>query len=58
MIYEVTVEEFLSETFKIEADSTKEALEKAEIMYYNEEIVLEPGHLLGVDFSINEDKSV
>lgn len=55
MIYEVTVEEFLSEIFKIEADSPEEALEKAEMMYYNDEIVLEPGNLLDVDFSVNKN---
>lgn len=52
MIYNVAVEELVCDVFEIEADSPEEALEKAEMMYYNEEIVLEPGELLDVQFSI------
>lgn len=52
MIYNVVIEEHIADVFEIEADSPEEALEKAQKMYYNEEIILEPGELLDVQFSI------
>ncbi len=52
MIYNVAVEELVWDVFEIEADSQEEALEKAQKLYYNEEIILEPWELLDVQFSI------
>ncbi len=52
MKYKVTVQEIVSEDFQIEASSDEEALEIAEKMYKNGEIVLEPGNLLSVDFIV------
>ncbi|WP_270838510.1 DpnD/PcfM family protein [Peptacetobacter hiranonis] len=53
MIYKVLVEEFISEIFEIEADSTEDALNKAAEMYHQCEIILTPGNLLDVEFSIS-----
>lgn len=55
MFYNVVVEEHLADVFEIEADSPEEALEKAKEMYRKCEIVLEPGYLLDVDFSVDEN---
>lgn len=48
MIYNVVIEEYISDTFEMEADS----LEKVHEMYRKCEIVLEAGELLYVHFSI------
>lgn len=42
-VFKVTIEEHMSETFDIEANSIEEAMEIATGQYYNEEIVLAPG---------------
>lgn len=55
MIYNIIVEEYIVDTFEINASSQEEALENAQEMYRNCEIVLEPGHLLDVNFSAYED---
>ena len=44
--FNITIEEVVSETFKIEANSMEEAMEIAEEKYNNCEVVLEPGNLV------------
>lgn len=51
--YIVTIEETVSEGFKISADSVKEALEIARQMYKNGELVLEPGNLVSGRMSVS-----
>ena len=43
--FKVCIEETVSDVFEIEAESPEEALEIAEEMYHNQEIILEPGEL-------------
>lgn len=40
--YNVTIEEHISETFEVEADSLEEAMEIAEKQYYNCEFIIGP----------------
>lgn len=47
MRFLVNIEEVVSETFEVEANSIEEALEIAGEKYDNGEIVLEPGELVG-----------
>ena len=54
--YIVTIEETVSEGFKISADSVKEALEIARQMYKNGELVLEPGNLVSGRMSVSGDE--
>ena len=42
MVYKVTIEECVSETFDIEASSLEEAMEIAESQYWNEEFIIGP----------------
>lgn len=41
MKIKVTIEEHISQEFEIEAEDIGDALEKAEQMYYNEELVVD-----------------
>ena len=43
--YKVTIEEHVSETFKIQANDIEEAMKIAEEKYNNGTIILEPGNL-------------
>lgn len=52
MIYKVVIEEHLADTFEIEASSPKEALDKAEKMYYADEISLDLAESLHIEFYI------
>lgn len=40
--YKITIEEHVSETFEIEANSMEEAMKIAEEEYYNEEFIIGP----------------
>ncbi len=52
MKYKVTVEETISQEIEINATSRDEALSIAQKLYKEEKIVLEPGNLVSVDFTI------
>lgn len=41
-VYNITIEEHISETFEIEAESMEEAMRIAEKEYYNEEFIIGP----------------
>ena len=43
--YDVTIEEYISETFAVEAESEEEAMEIAKEKYKNGEFILEPGNV-------------
>lgn len=55
MKYTIIIEETVSEDFTLEAESRKEALEKAERLYREGKWVLEPGSLLDVKFQVQEE---
>ena len=40
--FSVTIEEHISETFEVEANSIEEAMELAEMQYYNCEFIIGP----------------
>jgi hypothetical protein len=44
--FTITIEEMVSEDFEIEAETMEEAMDIAEEMYNNGDIVLEPGNLV------------
>ncbi len=54
--YQIIIEETVSETIEVEADSPQAARELAEDQYKMGIIVLEPGELLDVQFHCVEDK--
>lgn len=56
MIFKVTIEETISETYDIEASSMEEAREIAINKYRNCEIVLEPGILISKRISVCDSK--
>lgn len=56
MIFKVTIEETVSETYDIEASSIEEAREIAINKYRNCEIVLEPGNLMSKRISVCDSK--
>lgn len=45
--FEVVIEERVSQSFYVKADSLEQAMEIAEEKYNNEEFVLEPGNING-----------
>ncbi len=53
----VTIEETVSETFEVEANSVEEALEIAKEKYYDGEFVLEPGNVVGKMIQGREENS-
>lgn len=56
MSYTVKVREVLEKTITIDADSREEAIEKVQVMYDNEEIVLDWDDVLGsVEISTQEE---
>lgn len=57
-VYEVTIEEVISEKFTIYAPDIQSALEKAEEKYWNGDIVLEPGNVTGRRMMVTDVESV
>lgn len=53
----VNIQEVVSETFEIEADSMEEALEIAREKYDDGEIVLEPGELISTSASAYDEET-
>ncbi|MBO4893891.1 MAG: hypothetical protein J5562_03125 [Clostridia bacterium] len=51
-LYQVTIEETVSDTFKVYASNLNEAKNKAIASYNREEIILEPGELLEKRISV------
>lgn len=51
--YSILIEETVSQSFEIMADSQEEALRIAEQKYKKAEIVLEPGNIVSVNFRIS-----
>lgn len=56
MIYQVNVKEMLEDIIDVEAESEKDAIEKVEERYYNEDIVLDSDAFVGTEFSIFKDQ--
>lgn len=54
MKYKVTIEESISQTFEIEAESEEQAAEIAEGMYRNCEIVLDDSCVVERQMSVND----
>lgn len=54
MQFNISIEELISDTFSIEAESKEEALEKARALYREGDLVLEPGNLLDTKFTVEE----
>lgn len=56
--YTITIEETVSDIFYLEANSLKEAKEKAIANYNNSVFVLEPGNLIETNLLVeNDDES-
>lgn len=53
--YTITIEETVSETFYLEANSLEEAKEKAIANYNNSVFVLEPGNLIETNILVEND---
>ena len=53
----VNIQEVVSETFEIEADSMEKALEIAREKYDDGEIVLEPGELISTNASAYDEET-
>lgn len=49
--YEIEIQEILSRVEKVEADSLGEAIDKAMVLYYGQEIILDAEDMKGVDFT-------
>ena len=56
MNYQIIIEETVSKTIEVEADTAQAAREFAEDQYKQGAIVLEPGELLDVQFYAIENK--
>ena len=50
MKFEILIEETISDTFYVEAETREEALSMARQKYQHGDFILEPGHLLDVKF--------
>ena len=55
-VFKVTIEEHISETFEVEANTLEEAMEIAEQKYNDGEFVLEPGNLTYKCMSADDGK--
>lgn len=53
--YKIEIQEILSEIIEVEANSEIEAIENAELLYKNEEIVLCENNHIATDFVINKN---
>lgn len=49
--YAIEIQEILSRVEKVEADSLGEAIDKAMVLYYGQEIILDAEDMKGVDFT-------
>jgi tyrosine-protein phosphatase YwqE len=49
--YEIEIQEVLSRVQKVEAESVGEAINKAMVLYYGQEIILDADDMKGVDFT-------
>ncbi len=54
--FKIKIQEILSLEKTIKANSFEEALEIAQQQYYDQEIVLDAGHFIEVDFLESTDK--
>ena len=54
--FEVTIEEIVSQTFEIEAESIENALDIASEKYHKGDLVLEPGNLVQVNAMAKNDE--
>jgi hypothetical protein len=52
MKFKVEIQEFLSDIIEVEADSEDDALAMVQEAYKNENIILDAGHFVDVEFSI------
>ena len=50
MKFEILIEETISDTFYVEAETREEVLSMARQKYQHGDFILEPGHLLDVKF--------
>ena len=57
MLFELTIEEVVSETFIIEANTHEEAVNIAKEQYDKGELVLNPGNLLSKKLAITNDEN-
>lgn len=55
--YNIRIEETVTETFPVTADSPEEAVSKARRLYYDGKLVLEPGTLIGLRISCTDTES-
>ena len=53
--YLIEINETLSRTIRLEADTPDEALDSIKKLYYGGDIVLDSGDFVGVGFSVKED---
>lgn len=56
--YKITIEEHISETFEVEANSLEEAMQSAEKSYYNEEFIIGPNVTARLMQGVTEDYDV
>ena len=56
-IFKITIEETVSETFDIEAETMEEAMEIAERDYKNGYLVLEPGNLIAKQMMAEDEET-
>ena len=56
-IFKITIEETVSETFDIEAETMEEAMEIAEENYNNGDLVLEPGNLVAKQMMAEDEEN-
>lgn len=55
--FKITIEETVSETFDIEAETMEEAMEIAEEQYDEGSLVLEPGNLVAKQMMAEDEES-
>ena len=58
LLFELTIEEEVSENFTIEVNTYEEAVNFAKEKYDKGELVLEPGYLISKRLAITNDKKV
>ena len=55
--FKITIEEMVSETFDIEAETIEEAMEIAEEQYYEGSLALEPGNLVAKQMMAEDEEN-